>query len=748
MHSPLRTFAQLLLLVAVFFTAARSYAQEVRRSIIVVDVERQPTPNVNITLTLGDQRLEGRTDQLGEWQFVVADHVGSHRAQISVVGALYEPLDTLIDLTSDVEHVVKLRPLKHKEASVVGFRQIASANAEKTVFKINTKSLLPTTKAPLELRQVPGLVATGDGIKLVGQSKRVKIKVNGLEISEEELAKLDAKDINRVEVREFGLPDDNFAGEVNLILKKTATHFYKGEVYAGTDFNRLSGGLSPSFTYRGDKMDLFALGNLAGSKQTSTFEMVRDQANYFSSRSESDLGQYTILARGNLIFSPRWLTSLSYANFGYQTPAKMNWWLMGQEQQLRELNERVRNHHGNVVVRYDVDAGRRLYLKGRYFNYHSSHSSTQPTQHNLSQMKEWTAETLGEIDQFSLFGTKHAMTLGVKGIFRNSVLEPSQMRYTNDVLQLYLKDHFAFARQWSVLLLLRSEWDGVQLPVARLQRQWAFLPSATLHYQGTKGRVAASYARSIERPNVDYLNPSLLQTNGLDQMQGNIHLVPQYTNRWTLAYNHQVKDHYFSVSAYAAHTHNLLGLFYFNSLNHSTYENIGQVRRSGMRVGYNKAVFGSRLHLNLNLGADHHDINARPALQSTVQRMRNSGWAWVSNANVTYTTSSNWLFNLNMAYVSKRLSFGTTTYQNPRLDLSITKTLLGDKMELSLNYYDMFGWYSRQRIDYNFQQLQQSVKSLSPVSLISFGVTYRFGHKFRARSIGTSISNDDITTKS
>ncbi len=166
------------------------------------------------------------------------------------------------------------------------------------------------------------------------------------------------------------------------------------------------------------------------------------------------------------------------------------------------------------------------------------------------------------------------------------MLTSSNKAYISDVQQFYVKDYFSLNNAWDFLILLRSEWDGYKFEKSRYFRTFSFLPSATLNYKSGIGNLSATYVRSIERPNIDYLNPDVFYINDFTQVKGNPNIASQYTDKYSINYNRQIKDSYLTAIVSFKKVNNLIDQIYSTDYNTSTYENIGNEQTLKFDLAY------------------------------------------------------------------------------------------------------------------------------------------------------------------
>ncbi|RRD02946.1 TonB-dependent receptor [Prevotella sp. OH937_COT-195] len=732
-----------------FVISVFAFPQNVKTwKIRVTDLENLSVIGVRLKLNICEREIEGFTDENGILKYQLSECDTCTRAFISVRSNMYMPLDTIVDFSSSVDSEITLMPKALDEVEVVGYKTISKGNAEKVTFKTDfTKGLLKSAKADIALRRIPNIVYSGGSFMFTGKQKKAKLFVNGMEVPDEELSKIDAKDIYKVELHRVSLNDDKYSGEINVVLKKSLNAQYSGEIDMGTNLLNTGFGVNPLFKYRSKKIEVTTWVSYVNDRQNSQYKRNRNDEDVFLSDNHNHLKQYGGLCRLNMFFSPRWMSSLSYSMFGYKSPADISWQLYGVTQPEKEVEESYFSNFANMVIRHDINAGERFYIKARYFNYKSENRSTMPVTRYIGRMNEYTGDLMYEADSVSLFNKYHSVAAGYKSIYRNSTLTSSDKTYISDVQQFYIKDNILLNDKWSMFVLLRGDWDGHKFENGNAQRKFSFLPSCTVNYGSGKGSLSATYTRSIERPGIDYLNPDVYYINDMTRFKGNSKLKSKYTDRYSVNYSRQIKDSYLTAVMSYENTDNFIGQIYLDDYNTSTYENTGHGHNYRMDVAFNKPFLSNKLNLNLSVGTMYKAFKIKPYLKDKALNGENKGWAFICSGNLSYMMPKEWFLNLSMDYTSRDITFNTVTYVRPMLNILLTKALFRNHLNISLQYIDMFGLARKRRVECDFKGIRQTSTCHLATSRLSISVVYHFGKQFRGRSVGETIDNEDMITK-
>lgn len=253
--------------------------------------------------------------------------------------------------------------------------------------------------------------------------------------------------------------------------------------------------------------------------------------------------------------------------------------------------------------------------------------------------------------------------------------------------------------------------------------------------------------KSIERPSIDYLNPDIFYINDFTQIKGNPNIKSQSTDKYSINYSKQIKDNYFTAVVSFSSIQNLINQIYSNDYNTSVYENVGSGQMFKLDLAYNKPFFSNALNVNLSVGAGYVAYKIAPELLDKVLNQEHRGWSFNSSMNLSYAMPKDWFINLSMNYSNKYIAFNAIYYKKPTFNLLLTKSLLQNNLDITLQYIDMFRLSGDQRVEYFLKDVNQISTFHLPTSRLSLSFVYRFGKQFKSRNIGRAIINEDITTK-
>ena len=160
-----------------------------------------------------------------------------------------------------------------------------------------------------------------------------------------------------------------------------------------------------------------------------------------------------------------------------------------------------------------------------------------------------------------------------------------------------------------------------------------FLPVASLTYTNSELLdIRLNYARKITRPGVDDLNPAYTQIDPLTIQCGNTDLEAGLNNSLSLRLSRNVSNSTLSLTGFHNQNKQVIGLVMIPQGERLiyTYDNIGKIRSSGLRMGWYCSL-PAGVYLNASVGPTHRDFRFSDP-RSVVQE--NGGWAFSTFVNL------------------------------------------------------------------------------------------------------------------
>lgn len=155
-----------------------------------------------------------------------------------------------------------------------------------------------------------------------------------------------------------------------------------------------------------------------------------------------------------------------------------------------------------------------------------------------------------------------------------------------------------------------------------------FVPSLNLARKLNNGdMIKFGFTRRIQRPSLQFLNPSIQASDPLDVTVGNPILKPEYTNSYELGYNTNIKSNNLNISAFMRNTNNAIQTVRTTSADTiiTSYQNLGKQNAYGMSISLNLAPVNK---LNFNVGTDFYYLTLNNEDPDLLYRSSNQGWVF------------------------------------------------------------------------------------------------------------------------
>lgn len=169
------------------------------------------------------------------------------------------------------------------------------------------------------------------------------------------------------------------------------------------------------------------------------------------------------------------------------------------------------------------------------------------------------------------------------------------------------------------------------------------VPSVNLSRKLKNGNmIKAAYNRRIQRPSLQFLNPSLQAANPLNITQGNPDLEPEYTNNFELSYSTFFKGTSLNFSSFMRNTNGsiqpvrtLLG----QDTILTTYQNIGSEDAYGLSLFANVNISNK---FSLNGGTDVYYAVLNNNVNNPLYQADNEGWVLSGRLFGNYNITDSW----------------------------------------------------------------------------------------------------------
>ena len=336
----------------------------------------------------------------------------------------------------------------------------------------------------------------------------------------------------------------------------------------------------------------------------------------------------------------------------------------------------------------------------------------------------------------------------------------SHFKHHNDILAAYAGYGFA-KEKWSARLGLRYE-HTLQKVEYLLGRGTDFsknfddlVPSAKLGYKFTDmTNLSLSYKMRISRPGIWYLNPYLNDNDPESISQGNSNLDSEKTHSVDLQFGSYGMKLSYSISAGYAFTNNSIQqvrqMVDDRSINglrnpmgkqvmYSTYYNIGRTQNVNFNgyVSWNPLT-DTRFTLSTWGGYAH---------MTDGQDMENHGWNMSVWANLQQTIAKTWTLSLSAYKQTPNISLQGTNGAYFSHDISLTKKMLDDRLNITVACSNPFKKYYTFKGDYSGRNFNSSGTYKYYQQSFAISVSYRIGKlQTGVKRTERTIQNDDVMT--
>ena len=675
---------------------------------------------------------------------------------VTIKSKFYENLDTILPIKnfgtdSIIQLTLRDKAQKVKEVEVIAYRPIAQNNAEKSVYTIDMRGLLKTTRANKALAFLPGVVAFNDNFSLAGKSQQTRIKINGINASTDDLKALYAQDIEKIEVREITKDDDErYAGEINIIKKRHEQPKIYGSISATGGMIRSLWGTFDNFSFQNKHWDINASIGYTQHSQKLYTDVLR----------VSTLPHYQPLERNtqrdihikqqpeSLSFSwfPTKKITMSFGGYHVGYPSKSSERIndTGSGWTQRDYKETLEAYGSYANGSYAINDRNKINIKGNFYYYRDKYVYDHlPDYDYKAAMREYTGEANIE-SRLKLWGGLHDVVLGLRNTYRQN-MSYSNGRRSYSVQQVYLTDYHAYGKALSSYLILKGESDN-----QTDKRAFYFQPSLRLNYNmGKSGTLSASYQRKTTRPSIDYLNTDSLFQDVYNTVVGNKALRAQASDNVSFSYRKQIKKAYFITTANYIHTANIIDQIFITPENYnvSTYENIGKCDEVSLSVYLMNRLYKNRMNISVSLKGFYKKYAIKPELEPNTLIIPSKGWGYSATVNTSYLSTKGWMYSMSANLAPKTYNLSYTQVQNPRLFVSVSKSVSNDQLNFRLSFNNTLVYFNTSHNSYHFRDMYQRTFYKSYANNITFSVTWNWGKRFQQRRSVSSIINDDIVTK-
>ncbi|NND88039.1 MAG: TonB-dependent receptor [Flavobacteriaceae bacterium] len=683
-------------------------------------------------------KIEGL--EVKQYQLIIS-YIGFDATTIVVAAAL-TPTNRAISLQKSMESL--------EETVVAVRRPVIKKEAGKLILEVENSTYSVGNTFEL-LRKTPGVLILNDQIQVKNATPVIFLNGKRVYLSSSEIASLlknmEASVVKSIEV--ITNPSAKYDAEastvLNIVTSRAVSIGYKGSVrtnYEQAIFPKYSFGTSQF--YKNQWLDLYGSYSFSPRKEFKKDDnFIRffepDQSTQsiweseFQRTTRSNAHQanlvidmkvapsHTISVASNLFFSPDQTYDNTVDAQIYDPQRQLDSTFMTNSDVIIDRHNATFNLEHKWVL---SEAGAQVVMNANYIDYRKKQEQSVNTDYfsaagdflrnnnfNTTADQQSTIYT-GQLDFESplLEGTLEA---GAK--FSNIETESGidffdvmngQAQFNETLSDNFLYDesiwaaYLNFSRsldKWKFNAGLRGEYtdvlgDSRSLGIVNEQEYFQLFPSASVSYQlHPSHTVGIAYARRIERPRYESLNPFIYFLNENNFNQGNPNLTPAIETKVGLDYNFKNK---LFIEAYYQKFDNALGLLTFQDNETFTLQSIDANLISDLQYSLDIVIaqsLRSWWYVSLVTSTFYME-NEFFTVKSEPETYSNNVIGFYANLYQGFTLSKEQSLNasVNANYISK-IIYGNYTYKNRfNLSVSLRKQFWDDRANLTIGVDDIF----------------------------------------------------------
>jgi len=779
-----------------------SYGQGFELSGEVKDQYQEPVAFASVfLLTVTDSTLVTGTsaDENGAFLFSnIAE--GLYFLKASYIGQVSEnlPLEILKD-TKIGALILEQEAEQLNEVTVTSNKPVVKREVDRIVFNVENTVISQNSSWDI-LRQTPGVLMMNDELKVRNQATTVYINDRKVQLSSDEVKSLlenyQGENIKSVEV--IHNPPASYDAEggsiLNIITSKNVSIGYKGNVNAG-----YTQGVFPKYNfgtshfYKTKRLNVNASYNYAPKKEykntlnntnfmgdsgiVSVWDTDFDQVIRSNTHSAGLVIDYDFNDKNVLSFTSNALIQPKRdADFFQETTIKDASGVLDSLFTTNSfLSERKNNISGDLTFKHQFKDQGNLTVNAHYTNFDLDRNQDVNSDYfepNGSFIRDFNFSTLADqqieiktaqIDYNDYLGSVFFET-GIKSSFIDSkskldyFLENNGTEFIPNLSDDYTYDESVYAgyfslskdwEKWSVKTGLRAEQtesSGVSVNVSTINdlSYFELFPSFyLLHNINDNHSLSFDYARKVQRPRYEDLNPFRTYINERTFEEGNPNLMPSFGHNFNL--NYTLNQEYYFDFYYRDNGRYISTLTFQDNDNfvlRDITQNVLESTSYGIDFTYGKSITNNwYLYSYISL---FHEDETFIALQSDDYSFKNEyNGAYIDLTNyVTLSNDGSFKGELGFVYLSGWLQGSYIQEESTNLTVGLRKSFFNNRAVLSVSANDLLGNYNSY---VSSQYLNQDNRFLTvpETQYVKFGFTYNFGN-FRLEDNQRSIDKLEL----
>ena len=709
--------------------------------------------SLGFQLTACDKTRGYTTDTEGRATLEVPQGCTTLRIQFQDI--TYGNFDSVFQITTPPQELhIQLteKQTSIDEVRVAGYVSNIKETARGREYKINTEKFATDTPIPKALQRLPDFVRSGEGVVIAGKTGTPTYYLDDKEVSETVIRALNIQSVERVEVREMSADPSKDGGEIRIYRKKTNDMFLNGRIllngrYEFNQDDRIGYTVAPLLNFQSPRFEANATGRYLRSENNLRIHQQFLRTGGVDSISETLNKQGSTDCDATLRLSYLFSKSFSAQFLGnlitYNSSQRTNS-LLDKDHYSNRYSDEFKSGTATIVLRYAHSKTSRFYLKSSYNNVHSaSHFLEYSRDYRLKQNDYTTAgELSGEHNNlFTLWQLTHRIDYAYRYILRGGTTEGT-ISPKSHTQRLFIQDYLEFPFPLTLMVGCAADYDVYDYGIQQLSL-WNVLPTASLGYGATWGRITLSYSQRVRKPNIGYLDPRVRYSDHHTGTIGNQALLPATYHSYSLRYSKRFAGHAFSFRMEYLDVHDYVSSVYENDNFVSKYYNVGTMQRLAPRISYQGDYFDGKLFINAYGGVNYTEYAFYSTYQALSRGKAQKGWNTVANISIEYSpnrhfTAETWLGHWGRGYQ-------LYSYRDPVADLGVSFSysfLKDEAMRIALSADGLLNLGIKEVYRRELNSFVENRETQSYPTLI-LGIEYEFGRRFKSRNLARELEIDD-----
>jgi outer membrane receptor protein involved in Fe transport len=742
----------------------------------VTDQAGKPLSFVSVTLKHGGKRfLSTATHESGKFDLVLSKDTLTHfTIDLSLIGyvAITKPF-TYPD-TSFLSNIILVSSeTSLGNVTVTSNKPLVTRKADRYIINVENSFLANGNSALDVLQRSPGLWVDNNGSIRIRGNQSVTVMVNDVvqRMSGDELAEylrtLRSEDISKIEIIPNPPAEYEAAGAggiVHIVLKKAKKDGLTGSV--STQYRQQ--GKDPLYGFGGSgdykSGDLYMTGGFSYTKDiNNSYGNTQNRfadGGYFKSigtrHNDNDRKQYRFNLSYELSKTQSIIVQTQYSGTAMRHGFfnDISQYSGGKNSTGTNTTDWIRNlfqTSTNVLYQIKTDTlGSVFKLKAEYTHgtreeintFTGTYSDPLQNQVLISNTPSETNIVAVQADHLEVYKNTWQFRTGIKyaGVERNNLVGIYPFNYQENLLMGYAAIEKTI-QQTSIKLGLRTEqtWSKGSSTIAGTNFSKSYIglfPTLFISHVLDKEKGAAlsfSYAKRLQRPGFNELNPYRVQLNTVVSIKGNPSLRPQYTHNFDLSWQ---MNNGWSLTGFLSLTTDIITQLTTPVGNQSEVQFMNLDKNNG---------YGLNMELPIRITKKWTTNNSLSLYHSnyTTNTFNNSRTTFAVNHSESFAWPSFVDIDIQASYRSPYVNANNRVADNCYSDIYFSRRIMKGKARLRLIITDIFNMTREaEQTDYLGAYSEFYQKRQTQNFGLSFNYNFSIGKKFNTKKIEQTLSDE------